>query len=123
METMYCWIGSRRISPLSLLQNRKVGLSKNGSTEIGSYNTSIDWPFYQRYGIRNYDEGAGKYTSRSYPGNSTADDEGDGVWSRSADNRANLKDEDCGQINRFDAEKGVEFAEKQLKGTSGEQIS
>lgn len=118
---MYCWMGGRHISS-SLLKERKAGLSKNGGTENGSYNTSIDWPLYQRYSICNYDKGAGKYTSRSHPGNSTADDEGDGIWSRSANNRANLKDKDCGQVNPFDAKEGVEFAEKQLEGTSGEQI-
>jgi hypothetical protein len=93
-----------------------------GNSVHGSNDTSINWSLAQRNRIRNNDQSSREDTCAAQSCNSPAHNESRGRRSNSTDERANLEDTDCNQVDPFDRVEGVEFAEEQLERAGAEEV-
>ncbi len=96
--------------------------SDGGYAVHGAYESRVDGPFDQRNRVRDDDERPGEDACGSQTGNGTANDESYRCWRSTTDYRADLEDKDSHQINPFDREEGVKFAEEQLEGACSQKI-
>ena len=84
--------------------------------------TSVCWSFTERDGVGQNQDGARKYACGAESSDRTANDEGSGVGCGTTDSAADLKDKNGYQVNPFEGEKGVEFAEEELEGAGTKEV-
>ena len=98
--------------------------TNNRRYSVHPANKSVEaWPFWQRYGSSNEHIGARKNTGRAYTGDGTTDYKGNAVGSNATDERSQLEDSNGNQEYPLQREEGVELAENELEGGSGEEVS
>jgi hypothetical protein len=68
------------------------------------------------YGVGHDNKGAREYTSAAEASDRTSDNEGSRIGCSPADERTYFEERDRSDIDPFDREEGVEFAEKELGG-------
>jgi hypothetical protein len=97
--------------------------TRNGCQAVhASYRARVDGALGKRDGVGEDCQSAGKDACCANAGDSAADDEGHAVLGDTADERAELEEEDGGQVDPFDGEEGVETAEEELEGSGGEEV-
>jgi len=69
-----------------------------------------------------YYERTGENTSRTESSNSTTKDQCDGIRCDTANQTTKLKYANCGKVDVFDGEEGVEFSEEELEWGRRQQV-
>lgn len=96
--------------------------SNRGNTVHGPNDAHVHGTLAQRHGSVDNQQGTGEYTSSAKSGDGSAENKAHGVWRGTADEGADLKQEDGEEIDPFYGVEGVEFTKDELDGACGEEI-
>jgi hypothetical protein len=123
---LVCECSTHTKYPLAHVDRGKWGnlqWTSNRRNTIHAANKShVRRPLPQRHRHRDDQDGSREDTSSAHTRNRTADDQSRGVRGDTADERADLEDEQGNEVDPFDAVEGVEFAVNKLCCAGGEEI-